>query len=204
MATPDDQATIPHPRIGYYGMIDERMDLALLDQVAEAQPEFQFVMLGPVVNISPDSLPKRPNIHYLGKKEYASLPLYLSGWDCALIPLEVNDRTKLANPAKTAELLAAGVPVVSTSIPDVMRPYADAKLVYIADDSRSIISAIEKAMNERAYDPEWLERVDSFLEDKSWDMTFAELASHEKELLKDRHHHKPAYMDESLSAIGIV
>jgi len=173
---PEDQINIAHPRIGFYGVIDGRFDFTLLKNMAELKPEFQFIILGPVIGINPESLPIKANIHYLGKKEYHVLPLYLAGWDCTFIPYVINDSTGLSNPTKTSEFLAAGKPVVSTSIADVIHPYADAKLVYIADHPEHFIECIEKAINESSYDPEWLERVDQFLEGYSWDSTFKQMA----------------------------
>ena len=120
---PADQAGIPHPRAGYCGVVDERMDRELLGAVARLRPDVHFVMLGPVVKIDAASLPHAPNIHYLGSKNYKELPAYLSGWDAALLPFAHNEATRYVSPTKTPEYLAAGKPVVSTSIRDVVRPY---------------------------------------------------------------------------------
>jgi UDP-galactopyranose mutase len=119
---PPDQAPIPSPRLGFFGVIDERMDLDLLDGVAAVRPAWQIVMLGPVVKIDPAMLPARPNIHYLGPKKYEDLPQYVAGWDVALLPFARNEATRLISPTKTPEYMAAGKPVVSTSIRDVVRP----------------------------------------------------------------------------------
>ncbi|HEY9674353.1 MAG TPA: glycosyltransferase family 1 protein, partial [Waterburya sp.] len=116
---PADQANIPHPRLGFYGVIDERMDLELLEGIAEARPDWHLVMIGPVVKIDPASLPRRENIHYLGGKDYKQLPAYLAGWDLAMLPFARNSSTRFISPTKTPEYLAAGKPVVSTSIRDV-------------------------------------------------------------------------------------
>ncbi|RYZ89128.1 MAG: glycosyltransferase family 1 protein [Proteobacteria bacterium] len=87
---PADQASIPHPRLGFFGVVDERMDLKLLADMAAARPEWNFVIIGPVVKINPADLPQATNIHYLGKKDYKELPQYLAGWDCALMPFALN------------------------------------------------------------------------------------------------------------------
>ena len=147
---PPDQATIPHPRLGFFGVIDERMDLALLDGVAAARPDWHLVMLGPVVKIDPASLPRRPNIHYLGSKSYDELPHYLAGWDVALLPFARNEATRFISPTKTPEYMAAGKPVVSTSIRDVVRPYGQQGLVRIADDVPAFVDACDAAMAEDA------------------------------------------------------
>ena len=173
---PKDQAHIPHPRLGFFGVIDERFDSQLLDQVAAMRPDWQFIMIGPIVKIDPATLPSHPNIHYLGSKNYQELPEYLAGWDIALLLFARNDSTRFISPTKTPEYLAAGKPVISTSIRDVVRPYGDLKLVEIADTPKEFVKAAEKifAASGRA---EWLARVDAFLEHISWDKTWAQMNS---------------------------
>lgn len=172
---PDDQAGIPHPRLGFFGVVDERMDLELIDAVAAARPEWHLVILGPCVKIDPATLPHRDNIHYLGMKKYEELPAYLSGWDVALLPFARNESTKFISPTKTPEYLAAGRPVVSTSVRDVVRPYGEQELVQIADRPDDFVRAIERAL--AAPPVGWRERVDRFLADMSWDRTWAEMSS---------------------------
>lgn len=172
---PSDQAGIPHPRVGYCGVIDERMDLALISECAAARPDLHFVMLGPVVKIDPASLPKRDNIHWLGGKSYKELPSYLAGWDVAMLPFAHNESTRFISPTKTPEYLAAGKPVVSTSITDVVRPYGTQKLVRIADTPEEWITAIDGVMAEESRDSGWRSRVDAFLAQNSWDITFVKM-----------------------------
>ena len=129
---PADQAAIPHPRLGFFGVIDERMDLDLLAAIADARPDWHLVIIGPVVKVDPASYRERANIHYLGKKDYQELPGYLAGWDVALLPFAINESTRFISPTKTPEYLAAGKPVVSTPIRDVVRPYGMRGLVHIA------------------------------------------------------------------------
>jgi len=185
LVEPDDQINIPHPRIGFYGVIDERFNIELLMQMADLRPDFQFIVVGPVVKIDPNTLPIRPNIHYLGKKDYHALPLYLAGWDCAMMPFALNDSTKFISPTKTPEYLAAGKPVVSTSIKDVVHPYGNQQLVHIADTPEDFIDAIENAMEARKL-PEWLDRVDHYLVENSWDITFNRMAQLEIKFSKNR------------------
>jgi UDP-galactopyranose mutase len=168
---PDDQAGIPHPRLGFFGVIDERLDIELLDEVSRMRPEWQLVMIGPVVKIDPAALPRRANIHYLGMKSYEELPAYLSGWDVALLPFARNESTRFISPTKTPEYLAAGRPVVSTSIRDVVRPYGQEGLVHIADTADEFVEACEAALGEDAAARR--ERVDAFLAQTSWDGTWA-------------------------------
>jgi glycosyltransferase involved in cell wall biosynthesis len=171
---PADQKQIPHPRLGYYGVIDERIDIGLLGEIADLRPEWQFVMIGPVVKISDEDLPRRENIHYLGGKDYKELPDYLAGWDVALMPFAMNESTKFISPTKTPEYLAAGKPVVSTPIRDVVRPYGEKNLVYIAATAEEFVAACEKALKEdRAAKTV---EADEFLAGISWDKTWSQMA----------------------------
>ncbi|MBD0333137.1 MAG: glycosyltransferase family 1 protein, partial [Chitinophagaceae bacterium] len=168
---PADQEDIPHPRFGFYGVIDERLDIELIGEVAAARPEWQFIIIGPVVKIEPDTLPHFSNIHYLGGKNYKELPHYLAGWDVAMIPFAMNESTKYISPTKTPEYLAAGKPVISTPIRDVVRPYGDNKLVHIAATAEEFIEFAEKELKKRGRKT-WLNKVDAFLAGNSWDRTW--------------------------------
>jgi UDP-galactopyranose mutase len=170
-----EHAGLPRPRIGYAGVIDERLDIELLRGVAEHRPDWQLVMLGPVVKIDPQVLPRRSNIHYLGPKPYAELPRYLAGWDVALLPFARNDATRFISPTKTPEYLAAGRKVVSTSIRDVVRTYASAGLVRIADDPQSCVQAIAECLDDGESAAQWHARTDAFLARNSWDSTYREM-----------------------------
>jgi UDP-galactopyranose mutase len=172
-ADPPDQAGIPRPRFGFFGVIDERMDLDLIAGVADARPEWQLVLLGPIVKIDPVNLPRRGNIHYPGSKTYQELPQYIAGWDVALLPFARNDATRFISPTKTPEYLAAGKPVVSTSIRDVVRPYAHQGLVRIADTVDEFVAACEAALAEQA--SERLRKADVFLRQTSWDGTWSRM-----------------------------
>ena len=162
---PPGQADIPHPRLGFFGVIDERFDIELLDAVATQRPHWHFVMIGPVVKIDPNILPQHANIHYLGSKKYEELPNYLAGWDIALLLFARNESTRFISPTKTPEYLAAGKPVISTSIRDVVRPYGEMKLVRIADSAVDFIRAAEEFLSQDEKNSDWLERVDNFLAD---------------------------------------
>ncbi len=172
---PEDQAPIPRPRLGFYGVLDERFDRRLVDGLAVVRPDWQLVLIGPVVKIDPGALPRRPNIHYLGQKAYRDLPRYLSGWDVALLPFARNRATRFISPTKTPEYLAAGVPVVSTPIEDVVTPYGDERLVRIAAGVPAFAAACDAAMREDGGNPDWLRRVDAFLAGTSWDRTWARM-----------------------------
>jgi UDP-galactopyranose mutase len=197
---PEDQARIAHPRLGFFGVIDERFDTALIDATAAARPSWQFVMVGPVTKIAPEALPQRPNIHYLGPKTYDELPRYIAGWDVALMPFAINEATRYISPTKTPEYLAAGKPVVSTPIADVIKPYGKLDLVRIARTPEEFIAAIEQSLKPEATSNKWLQRVDQFLADISWDQTWAEMSA-----LIDRvslHRRKPNVMAAKARATG--
>jgi UDP-galactopyranose mutase len=173
----EDQETIPHPRLGFFGVIDERFDVELLKALADQRPDWHFVMIGPVVKIHPDSLPKNPNIHYLGPKKYDELPAYLAGWDIALLLFARNESTRFISPTKTPEYLAAGKPVISTSIRDVVNPYGDLGLVQIADSAGDFIEAAENVLASTADERSRLAKVDSFLSGMSWDKTWEQMST---------------------------
>ena len=180
---PDDQAAIRTPRFGFYGVVDERMDLALLAALADAHPEWALVIVGPVVKIDPADLPRRSNIHYLGSKTYEELPAYLGGWDVALMPFAINESTKFISPTKTPEYLAGGRPVVSTPITDVIRHYGEMDGVFIADGAAAFVKACENAFALAHGSDEWLREVDSKLANLSWDITYARMAGLVKEAI---------------------
>jgi len=171
---PADQASIAGPRFGFFGVLDERFDISLIDEVASKKPSWQFVLVGPVVKIDPRSLPQRDNIHYLGSKQYDDLPAYLGNWDIAMVSFALNESTKYISPTKTPEYLAGGKPVISTPIADVVTSYGNTGLVHIAANADEFISAAEKELagtDKKA----WLKKVDSFLAQQSWDTTVNEM-----------------------------
>jgi glycosyltransferase involved in cell wall biosynthesis len=172
---PADQAPIPHPRLGFFGVIDERFDIALLRDVAAARPDWHWVMLGPTAKIDPADLPRRPNIHWLGSKPYRDLPRYLGGWDVGVMPFARNEATRFISPTKTPEFLAAGLPVVSTAIRDVVTPYGDQGLVCIADEPERFVVCVESLLRQdrQAH----VARADRFLAATSWDRTWARMKS---------------------------
>ena len=171
---PEEQAHISHPRLGYAGVIDERIDMNLIRQVAEARPEWQFVMIGPVVKIDPASLPRAANIHWLGMKDYSALPRFFSGWDLAMMPFAMNDSTRYISPTKTPEYLAAGLPVVSTPIRDVVRPYGELGLARIAGNPIEFEEAANQALT-FGMSLKWRERADAFIQTLSWDDTWSSM-----------------------------
>jgi glycosyltransferase involved in cell wall biosynthesis len=171
---PPDQQSIAHPRLGFFGVIDERFDIELVRAVASAQPDWQLVLIGPVVKIDPASLPQADNIHYLGAKRYSELPGYLGGWDVALMPFALNESTRFISPTKTPEYLAGGCPVVSTPIADVVRTYADSGVVWIAETPQEFVAAIREALSRKGR-ADFLDAADAALAGMSWDKTCADM-----------------------------
>jgi UDP-galactopyranose mutase len=168
---PLDQIDIPHPRIGYAGVIDERLDTTLIAEIAALQRDWQIVMVGPVVKISLDSLPKAANIHYLGMKQYTDLPAYFSGWDAAMLPFALNEATRFISPTKTPEYLAAGLPAISTPIRDVVRPYGELGLAHIAASAAEFSAAMHQVLT-HTMSHQWRQRAAAFLSTLSWDSTW--------------------------------
>ena len=170
---PADQAAIGYPRIGYSGVIDERLDLSLLGELAKRQPDWQFVLLGPVVKIDPATLPTGPNLHYLGMKDYQALPAYFSNWQMAMMPFAINKSTQFISPTKTPEYLAAGLPVVSTPIRDVVRTYEKWSRVTIADTVPAFEQGILASLHQSVGNDE--PELDQFLRTQSWDQTWRQM-----------------------------
>jgi UDP-galactopyranose mutase len=168
---PADQSEIPHPRAGFYGVLDERFDIDLFKAVARLRLDVHFVVIGPVAKIDPARLPLAANIHYLGSKTYSELTAYLAGWDVALMPFALNEATRYISPTKTPEYLAAGKPVVSTPIHDVVTGYGDTGLVAIADTPEAFATAIDHALLPRS--TAWSNAVAAKLAGSSWDLTWA-------------------------------
>jgi len=174
--TAEDQKGLPRPRLGYAGVIDERIDLSLIDRIAEGRPDWQIIMVGPTAKIDPGNLPKRPNIHWLGMKPYEDLPRYFAGWDVALMPFAINDATRFISPTKTPEYLAAGLPVVSTPIRDVVRQYGELGLARIASTADEFQREAEHALT-YGMSMKWRERADGFLRTLSWERTWEQMNS---------------------------
>lgn len=171
---PSDQECIPRPRIGYAGVIDERMDLSLIREISEEKPDWQLVLIGPVVKIDLASLPQAPNIHYLGLRAYSDLPAYFSGWQIGMLPFAQNESTRFISPTKTPEYLAAGLKVISTPIRDVVNPYGELRLVSIAESTRKFISVADSLLQSPP-SSDFQQKVDCYLSQFSWDRTWRDM-----------------------------
>lgn len=200
---PEEQAGIPWPRLGFFGVIDERIDLVLLSRLADARPDWHVVMIGPVVKIDPLELPRRPNLHYLGARPYTDLPRFAAGWDVALMPWARNDATRFISPTKTPEYLAAGLPVISTPITDVVRPYGEAGLVRVSATAEGFVREIEAALSEPARVREgWQREVDLFLGSSSWSRTWDGMQREIASVLANDHPGRVAQPTPRLSSMA--
>jgi UDP-galactopyranose mutase len=171
---PEVQKSLPHPRLGYFGVIDERIDLELIEKLADARPDCSIVMVGPIVKIDPAMAPRRANIHYFGKQEYADLPSFVKGWDVCLMPFAMNDATRYISPTKVLEYMAAGKPIVSTPIHDVVEPYGE--IVYSGKTHEEFISACASALDSTREEKERRQKMaDAVIANTSWDQTAASM-----------------------------
>jgi glycosyltransferase involved in cell wall biosynthesis len=141
---PREIAALEKPVIGYYGVIDERIDYDLLRRLAEALPHAAIVMVGPVVKVDPAELPQAPNIHWLGQRQYTELPAHVKGFDVCLMPFALNEATEYINPTKTLEYMAAGKPIVSTAISDVVHNFTP--VVTVARSPEEFVAAVRAAL----------------------------------------------------------
>jgi glycosyltransferase involved in cell wall biosynthesis len=180
---PEDISSLSKPVIGFYGVIDERIDLSLLETLAKARPEISWVMIGPVVKLTDEEIPKASNLHYLGAKAYADLPAYLKGMDITMMPFALNESTKFISPTKTLEYMAANKPIISTPIKDVVRDYSD--LVKIVETPEQFLEAVDYYLKET--DDERFTReamFQSIIEKNSWDMVAYHMKRHMAEALE--------------------
>ncbi|HBI71080.1 MAG TPA: glycosyl transferase [Massilia sp.] len=169
-----EQAHVAGPRLGFYGVIDERFDTGLVREMAAAHPEWQIVLVGPVVKIDPAELPRAENVHYMGQRGYQELPKFLAGWDVCLLPFAMNESTKFISPTKVLEYMAAEKPSVSTPITDVKVPYGD--VVAIAETRAEYIAACERMLAQSAEENAAMaKRMREVVANTSWDKTAARM-----------------------------
>jgi hypothetical protein len=178
---PEIQRAIPHPRVGFFGVVDERFDAVLLREAAAARPDVHFIVIGPVVKIDRSELPRCPNIHYLGKQNYRDLPAFLSHWQIAMMPFALNASTRFISPTKTPEYLAGGRLVLSTAIRDVVDKYGGSSAVKIAPAAAngtsvdSFVTALDEALEQSLDRPAVERAADVALSGMSWDDTFVQM-----------------------------
>jgi glycosyltransferase involved in cell wall biosynthesis len=177
---PDDADELPHPIIGYYGVIDERMDLEAIGLMAQREPSWQLLLIGPVTKIDAATLPQGPNIHYTGQRSYEDLPGYLKAFDVCLIPFADNEATRFLSPTKTLEYFAGLRPIVSSPVADVVEHYGD--LVRIARSPEEFLSQVRAALTQdnRERLREGLERA----REHTWDSIVAQMSDLVEQVLR--------------------
>jgi glycosyltransferase involved in cell wall biosynthesis len=171
---PPEVAALPRPIFGYFGVIDERLDYALLAQIAQQIPDASLVMVGPLAKVEQDSLPNFPNIHWLGQRPYTDLPALVKAFDVCLMPFALNEATQYINPTKTLEYMAAGKPVVSTAVPDVLHHFTP--IVDVAKTAKEFIAAIQRAA--RSPRAELIEQGIDRAHRASWDSIVTAMRGH--------------------------
>ena len=168
LAQPAEAAGWQRPIIGYFGVIDERLDLPLLDRVAALRPDWTWVLVGPVTKVAPEVLPRHPNLHYVGKRDYNDLPAYLKTFDVAMMPFALNNATRSISPTKTLEYMAAHKPIVSTPVRDVVDLYGS--IVSIAEGPEALVAAVEAILaQDEGSRARRVEHEKAVLDRSSWD-----------------------------------
>ncbi|MBC6983466.1 NAD(P)-binding protein [Caulobacter sp. 17J80-11] len=202
---PADQQAIPGPRLGWFGAIDRRLDLGLLAAVADARPAWNIVLVGPVIGLADEELPRRPNLHYLGAKPYADLPAYLAGWDVGLIPFARGAAARFACPPQTAEYLAGGRPVVATPLVDLVRHWGELEAVRVAATPEKFVQACQTALDMSA-EPDggaWRAPADTALAESCWDLTHARMAELVEGVVSARRPVSAPFLREIVSAPAV-
>lgn len=179
---PSDQRRIQGPRIGLFANLDEGVDLDLIRVMAARKPSWQFVILGPLKGLEPHDLRIGSNVHYLGQKDYEDLPFYLSGWDLALAPFKVNEKIANFCPNMVGDALVAGLPVLSTLLPEILRRFGPDQLVAFGEGADAMLEIAERMMRGHFRSRIWWDRVDSILAERTWERTWGEMAGLEAEV----------------------
>jgi UDP-galactopyranose mutase len=164
------QKAIVKPRIGFMGAVDRRVDTALLAKCAAARPDWSFVMVGPLSGMDAGDLPQAGNIHYLGPRPYDDLPAVVAGWDVGLLPL-TGEGTWPSVISRVCEYLSAGRRVVATPTTNLLNPYAQEGLLFLAETPAAFVRAIEQALSQKT-DAEWLRKADQSVRSVPWDTTW--------------------------------
>ncbi len=183
---PAELAQGSKPRLGYFGVVDERMDYELIAKLADANPEWSIAMIGPVMKVDQGSLPKRPNLHWLGQQPYEKLPAFCKGFDVCLMPFALNEATEFINPTKALEYMATGRPIVSSAVPDVVRNFGT--VVKIGRTHEEFIALCREAIERPESRP--IERGLKMATENSWERIVGELERHVETALKKTNVHE--------------
>ena len=179
---PTDVAQLKRPILGYFGVVDERLDYDLIAKLADADPKWNIVMVGPTAKVDPNALPKRANLHWLGRREYAELPNYTKAFDVCLMPFALNEATEYINPTKALEYMATGRPIVSTAVPDVVSNFSEA--VNIAISQECFVEMCVRALANP--DEEAIQRGLNMANNNQWDAIVAKMEGHIEDALKKK------------------
>lgn len=177
---PPEVAKLPQPVLGYFGVIDERMDYELVAHLADARPHWSIVLVGPLTKVDPEILPKAPNLHWLGQRAYADLPALCKGFDLCLMPFALNEATEYINPTKALEYMATGREIISTAVADVVHNFGS--VVKIARTREEFVLLCESALDQP--DAEAIARGLKMAQQNSWDSIVAQLEGHLVEALQ--------------------
>lgn len=187
-ALPEDLRRLPRPVLGFFGVVDERMDYELVARLADATPKGSVVIVGPAAKVEADQFPRRSNLHWLGQRNYSELPHYAKGFDVCLMPFALNESTEYINPTKALEYLAAGRPVVSTAIADVMRNFG--AVVTVGHSHSQFIELCHRSLEQP--EPQLIERGLALAAQNTWDSIVQKLETHAWEALQARRQRQPA------------
>ncbi|HSU55816.1 MAG TPA: glycosyltransferase [Candidatus Dormibacteraeota bacterium] len=174
--------SLSKPVLGYFGVVDERLDYDLIARLADANPEWSVAIVGPVLKVEEASLPRRANLHWLGGQPYADLPSFCKGFNICLMPFALNEATEFINPTKALEYMATGRPIISSAVPDVVANFGE--VVHVADDVEEFISLCRKATARP--DAERTRRGLAKARENTWERIVSELEGHVEEALKTR------------------
>jgi UDP-galactopyranose mutase len=181
LSEPQDLASIPFPRIGFYGSINHRLNIKLIEAMADMRADFQFIFIGP--NEAPRYIPSKPNIHYLGDKSREDLFHYLSSFNCTMLPMMTIHDASEEDKGNVRKFLKAGKPVVATPLKNLLHLSHTNNLIQLSLHPEHFLECIERALIESTYDPTWSNRVDQFLESESWESAFQMVSRLELEML---------------------
>jgi beta-glucosidase/6-phospho-beta-glucosidase/beta-galactosidase/glycosyltransferase involved in cell wall biosynthesis len=184
---PPDLDFVERPILGYFGVVDERLDYDLITKLADANPGWSIVMIGPLAKIDPNALPCRRNLFWLGKRDYAQLPAYTKAFSVCLMPFALNEATEFINPTKALEYMATGRPVVSSAVPDVVSNFG--RIVRVARSHEEFIERCRCACEQP--DQERIQAGLQLADDNRWEMIVAALERHVKDVLDRRMARRP-------------
>ncbi len=195
---PNDVDFVHRPILGYFGVVDERMDYELVQKLAAANPEWSVVIIGPVCKVDPNTLPCLPNLYWVGRREYAQLPNYTKAFDVCLMPFAMNEATEYINPTKALEYMATGRQIVSTAVPDVVSNFSE--VVRVANNHEEFIEFCKDAVASK--NSNLIEKGLRMADANTWDCIVSKLDDHVREALKRKAAHRTPAQEEPALAVS--